>query len=78
MLTRLGALAFSGLGLVGAEQVSSGGPDLQGIALIITSVSGLIATVGALVIGLRRKPSDGEQTAEIIKAILDAQQKDEP
>lgn len=81
MLTRLTVLlptvpGIGWIGYQGVEQVTSTGPDLQGIALIITSISGLVATVGALVIGLRKKPDD--QAAEIVKAILEAQKKDGP
>lgn len=54
----LGGGISSTLGYLGIEQVTSNGPDLAGIALIITAVSGFIATVGALVIGLRKKPTD--------------------
>lgn len=54
--------AFAGLTLYAVDKVTSG-PDLAGIALIITAISGLIATVGALVLGLRRKPNDATELA---------------
>jgi hypothetical protein len=56
-------IAFTGLGLYGVEKVASQGPDLAGIALVITATSGLIATVGALILGLRKKPSDVSELA---------------
>lgn len=57
------AVTFTGLGLYGVAQVNDQGPDLAGIALIITAISGLVATVGALILGLRRKPNDATELA---------------
>lgn len=51
------------MGWLGADQVTSHGPDLAGIALIITAISGLIATVGGLFIATRKKPMDPQDIA---------------
>lgn len=62
---RVTALALTGAaGILGADQVSAG-PDLEGIALLITAISGFVATVGALVIALRRKPAPAESDASL-------------
>lgn len=82
MLTRLALLTvpaipgFGWLGATGAEQVASSGPDLQGIALIITSISGLIATIGALIIGLRKRPDTTAAELERLAEILRKQSED--
>lgn len=65
-MTALRLLAGSvsaSLGWLGADQVTSQGPDLAGIALIITAISGLIATVGGLFLATRRKPMDAQDVA---------------
>ena len=59
----LGGAASAGLGWVGADQVTSNGPDLAGVALLITAISGLIATIGGLFIATRRKPMDAQDVA---------------
>jgi hypothetical protein len=59
----LGAAGSAGLGWLGADQVSSNGPDLAGVALLITAISGMIATVGGLVLAFRRKPMDATDAA---------------
>lgn len=59
MLKGLAALS----GLTAAGTVVSQGPDLAGIALIITAISGLIATIGGLILALRRKPMDARDAA---------------
>lgn len=72
---RLAGAAFTGLGILGADQVTSNGPDLAGIALVITAISGLIATVGGLFIATRRKPMDPADAALLaIAAKLTEQQ----
>jgi hypothetical protein len=62
-LRLLGAAGSTTLGWIGADQVSSNGPDLAGIALLITAISGMIATVGGLIIALRKKPMDARDAA---------------
>lgn len=62
------SLLLTSLGLTAADAASSGGLDLLGIAAVITAVSGLIATVGALVIGLRRKDQTNDA---LVKALED-------
>lgn len=69
------ALISAALGVLGVEQVADSGPDLQGIALLITSISGLIATIGALVIGLRKRD---DTTERMLKILEEQAKKDEP
>lgn len=40
--------------------------DLLGIAAVITAISGLVATIGALVIGLRKKDANNDKIAEAL------------
>lgn len=76
-LAGLPALVFTGLGVLGVAQVSDQGPDLAGIALIITAITGLIGTVGALVLGFRRKPSNSDALLELLLE-RDAQRLNKP
>lgn len=59
----LGGAASLTFGWLGADQVSSNGPDLAGIALLITAISGLIATIGGLFLATRKKPMDAQDVA---------------
>jgi hypothetical protein len=68
-LRLLAGATSAGLGWLGADQVTTNGPDLAGIALIITAISGMIATIGGLVIAFRRRPSD--PNVELINAVAD-------
>lgn len=61
-------LLLSSLGLTAARAQEAGGLDLLGIAAVITAVSGLIATIGALVIGLRKKDASNDA---LVKALED-------
>ena len=61
-------LLLTSLGLSAADAAQSGGLDLLGIAAVITAVSGLIATIGAIVIGLRRKDQTNDA---LVKALED-------
>lgn len=63
MLRALGGLGSAAVGWLGVDQVTHSGPDLAGIALIITALSGMIASVGGLIIALRRKPTDATDAA---------------
>jgi hypothetical protein len=65
----LASAGFTGLALYAAQQIADHGPDLAGIALVITATSGLIATVGALILGLRKKPND--PAADLARLILE-------
>lgn len=49
--------------LAGAATAATNGPDLAGIALLITAISGLIATLGGLILAFRRKPADATDAA---------------
>lgn len=62
----LTTITFTALGYLGVQQVSDQGPDLAGIALIITAITGLIGTIGALVLGFRRKPSNSDALLELL------------
>lgn len=72
----------SAAGVLGADQVQSGGLDLSGIALLITALSGFVATVGALVIALRKKPAPTESDTSLALRIaarsLGLEEPDEP
>ncbi len=46
-----------------------GDVDLAGLAALITSVSGLIATLGALYVGSRKRSAD--LTEEIVQQLLE-------
>ena len=72
--------ASAGLGWVGADQVTSHGPDLAGVALLITAISGLIATIGGLLLALRKKPMDATDAAllAIAKRLTDEEHPDAP
>ena len=77
---RLIAGAFSaGLGWIGADQINTNGPDLAGIALLITAISGLIATVGGLLLALRKKPMDATDAAllAIARRLTEAENPDD-
>ena len=69
-------LLLTSLGLAATDAVKSGGLDLLGIAAVITAVSGLIATVGALIIGFRKKESDpnAARLAEALNRLADKEQ----
>lgn len=58
-----GGSVSAALGWLGANQVTSQGPDLAGVALLITAISGLIATVGGLILATRKKPMDPQDIA---------------
>lgn len=80
-LRLLGVTGSAALGWLGADQVTHSGPDLAGIALLITAISGLIATIGGLAIGFRRKPMDATDAAllAIAKRLTDDEDKhDDP
>lgn len=62
-LAGLATLPFAGLGVYGVQQISEQGPDLAGIALIISAIAGLLSAATAMVIALRRKPTDPEVVA---------------
>ena len=78
-LRLLGGAGSAALGWIGAAQVSSNGPDLAGIALLITAISGLIATIGGLIIGLRRRPMNATDAAllAIAKRLTDSEGDDD-
>lgn len=69
-------LLLSSLGL-SAANAADGGLDLLGIAAVITALSGLIATVGALVIGLRRKDASNDALVQALEKLAE-NQKGEP
>lgn len=65
------------LGWLGADQVTQNGPDLAGIALLITAVSGLIATIGGLFLATRKKPMDAQDVALLALAERLTRQEDD-
>lgn len=70
-------LLLSSLGLSAVDAAQSGGLDLLGIAAVITALSGLIATIGALVIGLRKKDSSNDALVQALEKLAE-NQKGEP
>lgn len=54
--------------VVGVVAASSGAPDYVGLAAVITAVSGLVGTIGALLLAFRRK-SDTQEALELIEAL---------
>jgi hypothetical protein len=75
-LRLLGGAGSAALGWLGADQVTSSGPDLAGIALLITAISGLIATIGGLFLGLRKRPSS-DATDLLLAAMAERMLKEE-
>ena len=72
-------LLLSSLGLSAANATTGGGGlDLLGVAAVITAVSGLIATVGALLIGLRKKDANNDALAQVLLKLADREKKDKP
>lgn len=64
----------TGSSLTTAAAAVAGGPDYAGIALVISAIAGLLSAVTAMVIALRRKPTDPEVVA-LLQRLAD---KDEP
>lgn len=58
-----------GLGFAAADAVQQGGFDLLGLAAVITSVSGLIGTVGALLIALKKKDANNDALAKALEQL---------
>ena len=77
---RILATGFTALSGWAAEQVASNGTDLGQVALLITAISGLIATIGGLFLGLRKKPMDATDAAllAIAKRLTDTEADDDP
>lgn len=67
-------LLLSSLGISAARAQEAGGLDLLGIAAVITAVSGLVATIGALVIGLRKRDSSNDALVEVLKQLADKEE----
>src|SRR4051812_25422589 len=61
------------LSLVGGQALA-GSVDYTGIAALVTAFSGLIATVGAIYLGARRRD---DSTAKAIELLKELQAKDE-
>jgi hypothetical protein len=72
----LASAGFTGLALYAAQEVATNGPDLAGVALVISAVAGLISAATAMVIALRRKPTDPEVVA-LLREIT-ARNQDQP
>lgn len=68
-------LLFTSLGLSAADAAQSGGLDLLGIAAVITAISGLVATIGALILGLRKKDASNDA---LIQALEKLAEKEKP
>lgn len=68
-------LAWSaGTGLTTGAAAVAGGPDYAGIALVISAIAGLLSAVTAMVIALRRKPTD----PEVVALLRDLAQRQDP
>lgn len=63
----------SGSTIFTAAAGAAGGTDYAGIALVISAVAGLLSAVTAMVIALRRKPTD----PEVVKLLRDLANRDE-
>ena len=70
-------LLLTSLGLSAADAAQSGGLDLLGIAAVITAISGLVATIGALILGLRKKDSSNDALVQALEKLAE-NQKGEP
>lgn len=66
-------VASGGLGITAANVSGAQGFDFMGMAALVTAVSGLIATVGAIYLGSRKKSNDTAEQA--LKLLLEIQQK---
>lgn len=74
MALGLGVTLYSlSLSLVGGQALA-GAVDYTGIAALITAVSGLIATVGAIYLSARRRD---DSTAKALELLKELQAKDE-
>jgi ammonia channel protein AmtB len=60
-----GAINWLAAGVLSASDPSMGGTDFAGIATLVTAISGLVATVGAIIIGLRKK-TDSDKLLELL------------
>lgn len=64
----------SGLTYLAAENVAANGPDFTGIALLVSAIAGLISAITAMVIALRRKPTD----PAVVELLQKLAEKDSP
>jgi ribose/xylose/arabinose/galactoside ABC-type transport system permease subunit len=67
------AVSLQGSTIVMTDQAVNNGIDFAGLAALITAVSGLVATVGALILATRRRSND---TEALVKMLLEHQSKD--
>lgn len=70
-----------GSGLLAAAAETAGQTDLAGIALIITALAGLVSSVGAVLIGLRRRPPSDPATElalELLRKQLERADDEQP
>lgn len=69
------AVTAASTAVAAAAGGAAGGTDYAGIAAVITSISGVIATIGAIYLGSRRRgASDTAEAA--LKLLLEMQKKD--
>ena len=66
-------LVSAGIGVTAADAAGSSGVDFAGLAALITAFSGLVATLGAIYLGSRKKPNDA--TEEALKLLLEIQKR---
>lgn len=67
MITRLAVGLWSSSGLAAAAEVTATGPDYAGIAALVTACSGLLATIGAFLIGMRRKAEVDDRVVKLLE-----------
>lgn len=79
-LAAAGAAGSALLGILGADQIVNQGPDFEGIAALVVAISGLIATVTATVIALRKKPEQAatELALKILAEQVEKMRDEEP
>lgn len=66
MLTGVNLSASLGLGWLGIDKVSSNGPDLTGISLVIGSIATLILAIAGAVKTFRPERPDPVETALVV------------
>ena len=71
-----GVLASAALSLGSMAAAAATGPDYTGIALVISAIAGLLSAVTAMVIALRRKPTDPETVALLRQLAENSKPKD--
>lgn len=76
LVPRVGGFLLSIGGTAAAAEAVTGS-TLTGIAAIITAVSGLVAAVGGVWIGLRKRNEADERMAKLFEKMIDKMEKDD-